>query len=180
MAETQSEAAIRAWTADRRVPEVYVARWLELMAPDRIALLDLVQRLPLRIGQFVTIFTLLEEISMRESSSIAEVVARREIRQVFASNQSSPGKARALLDALRLIRLPQLHVTLDRLTARIAELKMPTGIRIVLPANLSSDEVRIELTAHGGAELQRLVGALMVKSTELGRIADLLGGTDEV
>jgi hypothetical protein len=57
---------------------------------------------------------------------------------------------------------------------------MPTGIRIVLPANLSSDEVRIELTAHGGAELQRLVGALMVKSTELGRIADLLGGTDEV
>jgi hypothetical protein len=128
----------------------------------------------------VTIFELLEEIAVRENQKITEILGRREIRQIFESNQSAPGKARAILDALRLIRFPQLRATLDRITARIAGLKLPPGVRVVLPPDLGSDELRMELTAHGGAELKRLVEAVAVKSAELCQIADLLGGADEI
>jgi len=174
------EAEIRAWAADRRLPNVYLERWLGLEAADRTALLDLVKTLHLRTGQFVTIFELLEEIGVREERKIAEVLSRNEIRQIFGANQSAPGKARALADALRAIRFPRLRAALDRITARIAGLGLPAGVRLVLPPNLSSDELRVELTAHSGAELQRLVEAVAARSAELCRIADLLGGTDEV
>jgi hypothetical protein len=177
---TEVEAGIRAWAAERRLPEAHVARWLELPASERAALLELAQTLHLRTGQFVTIFTLLEEIGVRENQPVAEVLTRREIRNIFAANESAPGKARALLDALRAIRFPQLHETLAQINARIAALKLPVGLRVVLPPNLSSDEVRVEVTAHGGAELKRLVEAVTAKSTELCRVADLLGGADEV
>jgi len=177
---TPVEAAIRAWAAERRLPAVHVARWLELPATERTALLALAQTLHLRTGQFVTIFRLLEEIGVRENQPIAEVLTRREIRHIFAANESAPGKARALLDALRAMRFPQLHDTLAQIMARVAELRLPAGVRVVLPPNLSSDEVRVELTAHGGAELRRLVEVITARSTELCRIADLLGGADEV
>ena len=64
--------------------------------------------------------------------------------------------------------------------ARIAELKLPAGVRVVLPPDLGSDELRMELTAHDGAELKGLVEAVADKSAELCRIADLLGGADEI
>lgn len=180
MSGTEVEAAIRAWAAERRLPEAHVARWLELPASERTALLELAQTLHLRTGQFVTIFTLLKEIGVRENQPIAEVLTRREVRNIFAANESAPGKARALLEVLRAIRFPQLHETLAQINARITELRLPEGVRVVLPPNLGSDEVRVELTAHGGAELKRLVEAVTARSAELGRIADLLGGADEV
>ena len=180
MSGTEVETAIRAWGVERRLPASYVDHWLELTVPERTALLELVQTLPLRTGQFVTIFTLLEEIGVRENQPVTAVLARREIRHIFAANQSAPGKARALLEALRAIRLPHLDAALERIIARVAALKLPAGVRLVLPPNLSSDELRVELTAHGGDELRGLVEALTAKSTELCRIAELLGGADEV
>lgn len=179
MSGAHVETAIQAWAAARRLPEIHLARWLALTPADRAALLELAQTLNLRTGQFVTVFALLEEIGVRENRSIAEVLTRRELRHAGDTGQSTPGKARALLDALRAMRFPQLRATLERITARLAALGLPAGVRVVLPPNLSSDELRVELTAHSGAELKRLIEALAARSTALGRIVDQLGGTDE-
>jgi hypothetical protein len=180
MSDAEREIELRAWAAERHLPDLYVNRWFELEASERGSLLELAKTVHLRTGQFVTIFDLLEEIAVRENQKIAEVLSLPEIRRIFDSSQSAPGKARAILDALRRIRFPQMRATVDRIMARIAELKLPPGVRVVLPPDLASDELRIELTAHGGAELKRLVEAVAGKSAKLCRIADLLGGADEI
>lgn len=180
MNPAERQAEIRAWAVERRLPEVHLERWLGLTPDEQDALLELARALRLRTGQFVTVFEMLEEIGIRENQPIGKILERREIRRVFTANQSAPGKARALLDTLRAMRFPRLRAALDLITARVADLGLPAGARLVLPPNLSSDELRVELTAHSGAELKRLIDALAARSTELSRIADLLGGTDEV
>jgi hypothetical protein len=55
---------------------------------------------------------------------------------------------------------------------------MPHGIKVVLPRDLASDEVRIEIVAHGSAELSELLETLRIKAGPLVRIAAMLGGTD--
>ena len=71
---------------------------------------------------------------MRENQPIAGVLARREIRHIFAANESAPGQgARRCSPTLRAIRFPHLHDTLAQIMARVAALKLPAGVRVVLP-----------------------------------------------
>jgi len=180
MNESGADAAIRAWAARRRLPEVHLERWLGMNPEDRRALLELAQSLNPRTGQFVTALVMLEEIGVREDQTIAQLLARAEIRRIQAANESAPGKARALLDTLRALRFPRMRAAFDQLKTGIASLRLPAGIRVVLPADLASDELRVELTAHGGDDLQRLVDAIVTHAAELRRLADQLGGADEV
>jgi hypothetical protein len=47
---------------------------------------------------------------------------------------------------------------------------------VVLPKDLSSDEVKVEICARGGTDLQALIDALALVGAGLARIADLAGG----
>jgi len=51
---------------------------------------------------------------------------------------------------------------------------------VVLPKALSSDEVRVEISAHGAADLGRLIDSVARARAGLGRIADLIGGADSI
>ena len=174
------ESRIRAWAEMRRLPEVHLGRWLALAHVDRAALLETAERLRLRTGQFVTALELLEEIALRDHEGIAGVLARGEIRRILEGTGSAPGRAHSLVEQLRAARFPRLKRTIDRLRSEIAALALPGGIRVVLPADLSSDELRIEIRANGGAELERLIGAIDKNAAGLRRIAEMLGGADEV
>jgi hypothetical protein len=48
----------------------------------------------------------------------------------------------------------------------------------VLPRDLVSDEVRIEIVAHGSAEMEQLLACLTAKSREFVALAAMLGGAD--
>jgi hypothetical protein len=182
--------AIRRWAAARRLPDAHLRRWLAHADDDRAALLELADTLRLRTGQFVIAFELLEEIALREREAnvsieeievtIAAILARREIRRILEGTGSAPGRARELIETLRAIRFPRLKRTSDRLAAEIAALGLPRGVKVVLPKELSSDEVRIEISAHGGGELQRLIDSVAQARAGLRRIADLIGGTDSI
>jgi hypothetical protein len=182
---TATDDAIRRWAAERRLPDVHLRRWLALALDDRSALLELAGTLRLRTGQFVAAFELLEEIALREreanvpiEGAFAAIFARREIRRILEGAGSAPGRARELLDMLRAIRFPRLKRTADRLAAEIAALGLPRGVKVVLPNELSSDEVRIVISAHGGGALEQLIDSVARARVGLGRIADLIGGTD--
>lgn len=180
MSADATAARIRAWAAIRRLPETHLARWLALPEADRSALLDAAERLRLRTGQFVTAFECLEEISVRESAQIAAIVARREIRRILDGAGAAPGRARSFVEQLRTIRFPRLKHATERMTAALAALALPRGINVLLPRDLSSDELRIEIVAHGGDEMDRLIGALAKNRNGLRRIAAMLGGADEL
>jgi len=180
MSAEQTAAAIRAWADVRRLPEAHLARWLALAEADRAAILATANDLHLRTGQLITAFEMLEEIALRERATIAAVLARRELRRIVDGAGSAPGRAHALLVELRALRFPRLKRTTDRLAAEIAALSLPRGVRVVLPRDLGSDELRIEISAHGGAQLDQLIESIANKRGELRRIAGLLGETDEV
>jgi len=183
----KTDDAIRQWSAARHLPDARLRRWLLLAHEDRVALLELAETLRLRTGQFVTMFELIEEIALRERVSnrsinvtIATTLARGEIRRILDASGSAPGRARELIDALRTIRFPRLKRVTARLAAEVAALRLPGGVKVVLPKELSSDEVRIEISAHGGPELERLIDAVAQARMGLGRMADLIGGADSL
>jgi hypothetical protein len=174
------ESRIRAWAQSRRLPEVHLERWLALAGRNRSVLLEMAEALRLRTGQFIAALDLLEEIALRDRQSIANVLARSDIRGILEGTGSAPGRARVVLGRLRAIRFPQLARTTDRLRVEVAALALPHGVNVVLPQDLSSDELRIEISAHSGAELEKLIGAIEKNTTALKRIARMLGGADEV
>ncbi len=116
----------------------------------------------------------------RESASITSILSRTEVCRVIEGNGSAPGRARGLLDVLRAIRFPRLKRMTERLVEKVAELKLPPNIRVVLPADLQSDELRLELIAHSSVELHQSLEKLVERRAALCRLADTLGGSDEV
>jgi hypothetical protein len=176
----ETEAGIRTWAATRRLPDAHLARWLALAETDRTTLLNLAEGLGLRTGQFITAFEMLEEIAVREREGIGGILARAGIRRILDGTGSGPGKARAFIDELRAIRFPRLKKAADRMAAEVAAMSLPRGIKVILPRNLGSDEVRIEIVARGGAELGKLIEAVARNEAGLRRIAEMIGGMDEL
>ena len=173
-----TETEIREWAALRRLPDAHLERWLALEEPDRAALLEAARRLRLRTGQFVTALELLEEIAVRDpkQGNVAIVLAQDSIRQTFDGAGSVPERAHAFVEELRAMRFPKLRDTMKRLRDEVAALHLPSGINVVLPHDLASDELRIEITARGEAELEKLIDAIGRNGDGLKRIAQMLGG----
>jgi hypothetical protein len=176
----ESDEAIRQWAAQRHLPDAHLRRWLALAERDRAALLELAETLRLRTGQFATAFELCEEIAVRECATIATMLVRPEIRRILNGTGSAPARARELIDTLRAIRFPRLQRAADRLAVEIIALGLPHGVKVVLPRALSSDEVKVEISAHGAADLERLIDSVAKARAGLGRIADLIGGADSI
>jgi hypothetical protein len=57
-------------------------------------------------------------------------------------------------------------------------MKLPPGIKVLLPRELASDEVRVQIVARGSAEVKELLACLNAKASELARVADLLAGLE--
>lgn len=176
---SQGERRLRVWANAKALPLQCLQKWLALKEPGRTQLLELAENLRMRTGQFVAALALLEEIAIREGREVGEILASPSLGRVYNSEDSGPGRARALLDELRSLRYPQLKHMLQRLGEEVAAIRLPRGIKIVFPHDLSSDEVRVELTAHGRVEMQQLLAALNSKTRELVRLAGIIGGADD-
>jgi hypothetical protein len=180
MSVADTEARIRRWAAERRLERAHVEAWLALEESDRSALLNITEALRLHTGQFVKAFAMLSEIAVREHERIAAILARGEIRRILDRAGSVPGKAHALVEQLRAIRFPRLKETTDRLAVAVAELSLPRGISVGLPHDLASDELRIEIVARGGEEMEMLIDAITKSGAGLRRLVEMLGGMHEV
>jgi hypothetical protein len=174
----QIESRIREWADARAVPPSTVEKWLVLDGSSRSDLLELSKQVKFRTGQFVTVFELLQEIALRDHQTISEILKWSPIRNIIDRGGSGPGRARALIDHLHVLRFPLLKQATERLCAEIASLALPRGIKVVLPRELASDEVRLEIAAHGALELAELLEALREKTSGLVRIAAMLAGAE--
>lgn len=174
------DAQIREWAEVRRLPASHLEGWLRLPEDDRNALLEVADKVRMRTGQFVVAFGLLEEIAARDRAAVAAILERPHLRRIIEGNGSAPSKAAALIEALRALRYPQLHGFSSQLSYEIARLRLPSAVRVALPSDLNSDELRVELIVHSGEELGRLLDALSHARADLCRIVDALGGADDV
>jgi len=172
-------ANIRACAGGRHLDEVHTEKWLAMLTPSRLALLDIAERLNLRTGQLAAAIDLLDEIEIREGVSPSQTLARDEIRRACNGAGSTPWRAAAFIEALRKIRFPQLQAAMDRLTSEIAALKLPAGVSVVLPKDLGSDELTIRISARTPSEMENALDAVAAKKPELMRVVKLIGGDDQ-
>lgn len=172
------ESRLREFAEEKSLPLAHVQKWLALDEPGRTRLLEMAETLKMRTGQCVAALALLEELSIREGQTIAEILDRPTLRRILNSRGSGPGRARLVLDELRALRYPQLNRATQRLAEQVAALNLPATIKIVLPRELASDEVRVEIAVHGKAEMEQALGSVIAKSRDLVRLAELLAGLD--
>jgi hypothetical protein len=177
---TEVERRLRRWAEAKALPTPHVRKWLALDEAGRARLLDFAESLKMHTGQFITALTLLEEIAVREGQSVGEILDRLPLRRVLDSAGSGPGRARLLLEELRAARYPQIKRASDYLAGQLSAIKLPPCIKVVLPRDLASDEVRVEIVAHGSAEMEQVLASLTAKSPELVRLAAMLAGEDDL
>ena len=177
---TDVDNEIRSVAAARRLPDSHLEKWLQLDESSRAAVLEVARSLKLRTAQIVTALDFLAEIAVREGQPVAALLERPSIQRVTGGAGSAPARAHALLEELRAMRFPRLRETIRRLEAAIAALRLPQGIKLVLPRELSSDELTIQIKVSNADGLERFLNMLMEKRGELARILALLGGGDEV
>jgi len=177
---TDLDTDIRELAMRRRLPDAPLEQWLHLDESSRRAVLDIARALKLRTGQLLVALNLLDEISVREKTNIAALLSRPMFRRLLDGAGSAPERAHTFLNELRASRFPRLHETTQRLKSAIAAMRLPREIRILLPRELASDELTIQLAVAGREELERLLDVLMQKRGDLARILSILGGGDEV
>jgi hypothetical protein len=175
----KTEDRLRRWADAKALPSPYLQKWLALDEPGRTRLLEIAEKLSMHTGQFIAVLALIEEIALREGQTVREVLDRPSLRRVFNSAGSGPGRARVMLDELRMLRYPQLKRAWKRLTEEVASINLPPGIKVTLPRDLASEEVRVEVVAHGSLEMEQLLACLTAKSSALRRLAALLEGSDD-
>jgi hypothetical protein len=173
-------AAIKTWAQEHRLPPAAIERWLALGEADALAILTAARDLHLRTGQMLTALDLLAEIAVREREGPASILARDELRAIMTGGGSRPERAAALIEKLRELRYPRLARTRARLEEAVAAMRLPRGLAVVLPRDLSSDEVMIRLTARSPAELENLLAALSGRTEKLKALLRMLGGSDEI
>ena len=170
------DAEIRMLAQDRRLAAAHLGRWLAMDRASRGSMLTHARTLALRTGQIVSALELLEEISVRERVTVAEILSRAEIRRIADAPGSTPSRASAFIDALRQARFPRLRKMQERLRAEITALKLPRGMSLDLPKELGSDELTVSLRVRSADELDKLVAALNRSSAGIARIVEILGG----
>jgi hypothetical protein len=178
MNSAEVDRRLRRWANAKALPPAYLQKWLAVGEPGRTQLLEIAESLKMHTGQFIAAFALIEEIAIREAQDVGEILACPSLSRVLNSAGSGPGRARALLDELRKLRYPRLKRAAERLAEEVAAIKLPAGIKIVLPRDLASDELRLEMVAHGSAEMERLLACLTAKSSVIVGLAAMLGGVD--
>jgi hypothetical protein len=170
------DAHIRELAAERRLPQSHLERWLAMDPPSRAAMLDIAQALRLRTGQLVTALDTLDEIAVRDQTTVATILDQPEIQRIANGSGSAPSRASALLEALRTLRYPLLKRIQEQLRTEVSALKLPRGISIDLPKELGSDELTVSLHVRSGADLAHLLDALDRSRSGLTRIIEMLGG----
>jgi hypothetical protein len=173
-------ATIRAWAAEHHVPDGALDRWLDLGESDAMAILAAARDLRLRSGQLQSALEMLAEIAVRDRVGAEAVLARKELRAIIGGGGSRPERASAFIDKLRGLRYPRLARTRTRLEAAVAAMRLPNGLSMVLPKDLSSDEVVIRLTVRNPAELENLLAALAGRTEEIKLLLEMLGGSYEI
>ncbi len=155
-------------------------RWVALGETDAMAILAAARELRLRTGQLVSALEILADISVREGIGAATILERSELRTALAGRGSRPERASAFIDKLRELRYPRLARMRSRLEAAVAAMRLPRGLAIVLPKDLSSDEVMIRLTVRTAVEMDSLLAALHGRKEEFNALFEALGGSGEI
>ncbi len=161
MTDTDGQAAIRAYAGARLYSAATIERWLQLVACDGEALLQLATELRLGENQLRDLWDWAEEIAERDGVTLSQVLAAEPLAKARARQLGRNDTLKVIKAALRRLRFPQLAAVEDRMAALIRALRLPPTISITLPEHLEGDQVRIEIVADSPALWRAAATALL-------------------
>lgn len=173
-----TDDAVRAYAREKHFAAATRERWLRQPAPDRNALLELARQLRLGENQFRDVLDYLEDIAAREGCGLAAVLASPAVRGVLERDRGRNEAIKALKDALRRLRYPQLAAAEEKLVALVKRLHLSAGVRVEFPQNLEGEEVTVTVRARSAAELRARAAAIAValQAPEVDEIFRVLAG----
>ncbi len=155
-----SESAARAFADARRFAAATRERWLALAPADRDALLEIAERLRLGENQFRDVLDDLTAIAARHGAALASIARGPELMAVLARPLGRNEAIKAVKQALRGLRYPQLERAAERLAALGKQLQLPAGTRLEVPEHLEGEHLAVTLRARSAAELRAQASAL--------------------
>ncbi len=146
----------------------YVVQYdVALSAASRIAeftpstqqeLLSVLAHIRPSTGKLNELLTLIREISARDGLSVEEILSRYQLMQVVADqNTTAADKVRALRQALKGLRLPQLTERQKQMASLIDSLDLPDSARIVADPYFENDKIKLECQFSHPDEVNELI-----------------------
>lgn len=144
---------IAAYAQLKRLNPQTLTRWQTWTESDQAAFFAFVYELQLGENHLKDFLDWCEECVLRDGGTIAELLARPEIRQPLTAKLGRNDKLKAVKEALRKIRYPRLSRLEEELRAAVKALDLGGRVRISLPPSLEGDEVTVEMKARNVQEL---------------------------
>jgi hypothetical protein len=176
------ESAIREYASSKGFHRQTLERWLGWAETDRDGLADLAVGLKISENHLRDLMDWLEEISLRDGSTIREILARASIDSIRTDPRlGRADKLKRIKEQLRRWRFPRLAAIEDALADRIKALQLPAGIHVNAPPGLEGGRLKVEFDAGSSAEMRDLLGRLCdaAESDVVTQIFTLLAGHGE-
>lgn len=172
---------IHVYSQKRTFHERTLNRWLQLPEGDQEALLKLAEALQLGENHFRDFLDWLEEIALRDGTSIRRILQGEMASRVLSDPRlGRSDKLRSLKEQVRRLRFPRLSRIEQEIEQKIRGMKLKPQIQVSVPAGLEGGRLTIQMSATSRDELERLVAELaqVVRESHVKEIFDLLSGRE--
>jgi len=174
-----SEEAISKYARTRGFHPHTLERWLSWERPDGDALLGLARHLKLGENHVRDFLDWLEEIALRDTLPIHEILQGDSIANIQTDPRLSRNdQLKRIKEQVRRLRFPRLSRLEDAIEGKIRELRLHPRIKLSIPPGLEGGSLRVEFSASSMGELNSLVDQLGIaaKSETMVEIFALLRG----
>jgi hypothetical protein len=148
------------YARDKRLSEQTLARWRRWTEADQSALLTLAQELHLSENHLRDFLDWLEEISLRDGSTIHDLLTRPEITRLLKAKLGRNDKLKAVKAALYKLRYPHFSRLEESLRTAVKTLDLGSRVRVSFPPALEGDEITLELKVRNETELRESLARL--------------------
>jgi hypothetical protein len=174
-----SKMEISNYAKERGFHPKTLERWLSWEQADRDALAEIAQIFQMGENHLRDIMDWLEEIVLRDRSSVCDVLGCKAIIDIKTDPRlGRADKLKRIKEQLRRSRFPRLAETEDAIRAKIQALMLHPEIRLSVPPGLEEGRLRVEFSATNHEELKRLIAKLTdaKENSIIPAIFDLLSG----
>ena len=172
-------SAIRDYAKAKGFHRQTLDRWLGWQPADQDALEEIASSLKIGENHLRDMMDWLEEIALRDGAKIHEILARPAVFSIKTDPRlGRADKLKRIKEQLRRWRFPRLAGIEESIRIKIRSLKLPSEIRLGVPAGLEGGRLQVEFSAGTVAEFGKLAQRLSetASTTLAAEIFDLLAG----
>jgi hypothetical protein len=156
-----AENAIREYALSKGFHLQTLDRWLGWPAADQDALERVAVGLRLGENHLREMMDWLEEIALRDHTTISEVLMRPAIDSIYGDPRlGRADKVKRIKEQLRCWRFPRLAALEQSIRLKIQALRLPAGIQLSVPQGLEGGRVQVAFSAASIAEFDQLTHRL--------------------